>query len=467
MGMSTKDAVGWQALTSVYGVNARAVGISMKSVATQFETATSGKGGKKSVALFKSMGVSMNELKAHGHNMNSMLGTVIDHFNKMPGGAEKTAIATKLFGRSWQQLMPLLGQGSKALAAQRKEAADYGVTLSGNATKNAMKLHEAQIKLKLATMGLKVQFAENLAPILFKVFDIVMKLYALIAKNMTPAFKILGRIIDTVTKYFKTHHDMLVLVEKVVLAIAIAWGVMRVAILAAKVVSAVTDPWTLALIAVILVVMLLIKHWKQIKPVVMEVVHWVTNAWHNIKHAVTTAVTATINFLKTWWPLIVGIFTGPVGLVIALFVKFHSQVITLMGDVWHFVTSIPGKIASAFSGLFNAIIQPFKDAWHWISNLHIKIKHTHIGPISVPSGISVTGAQYGGTVVAPGMAMVGEAGPELVSLPQGARIHPSGTFGNVQQTDKVMPPFVISVQIQRQEIARAVGKFTTDRLARR
>jgi hypothetical protein len=474
MGMSTKDAVGWQALTSVYGVNARAFGISMKSVATQFETATSGKGGKKSVALFKSMGISMNELKAHGHNMNAMLGTVIDHFDKMPGGAEKTAIATKLFGRSWQQLMPMLGQGSKALADQRKEAAAYGVTLNGNATKNAMKLHEAQIKLKLATMGLKVQFAEHLAPALFTVFGWIMKLYAVIAKNMNPAFKLMGQIIHTVTQYFKTHHDMLKKLIDVLKFVALAYVAIKVEILACKIAAmamdawaAMTNPWVLAIMAVIVVVILLVKHWKTVKAVAGDVVHWVTNAWHNIEHAVTTAVTSTINFLKTWWPLIVGIFTGPVGLVIALFVKFHSQVITLMGDVWHFVTSIPGKIASAFSGLFNAIIQPFKDAWHWISNLHIKIKHTHIGPISVPSGISVTGAQYGGTVVAPGMAMVGEAGPELVSLPQGARIHPSGTFGNVQQTDKVMPPFIISVQIRREEIARAVGKFTTDRMARR
>jgi hypothetical protein len=477
-GMTNKDAVGWQALTQAYGVNARAFGISMKSVATQFETATSGKGGKKSVALFKDMGIGMNQLKAHGHDMNSMLGTVIDHFNKMPGGAEKTAIATKLFGRSWQQLMPLLGEGSKKLAEQRKEAAAYGVTLNGNATKNAMRLHEAQIKLKLATMGLKVQFAENLAPALFTVFGWIMKLYAVIAKNMNPAFKLMGQIVHDVTGYFKTHHDMLKKLVDVLKFVALAYLAIKIQILACKVAAmamqawgSLTNPWVLAIMAVIVIVILLVKHWKAVKGVVNSVVHWVSNAWNNIKHAVTTAITATINFLKKWWPLIVGIFTGPIGLVIALFVKFHNQIISAMSDAWNYVKSIPGKILDLFtsqaSSIVNAITQPFKDAWHWLSSLQIHIKHTHIGPVSVPSGISVTSAQHGG--LHGGLTWVGEAGPELVNLPGGSRVQPHSTttVGSVQQTDKVLPPFVISVQIQRQEIARAVGKYTTDRLARR
>jgi hypothetical protein len=420
----------------------------------------------------------MNQLKAHGHDMNSMLGTVIDHFNKMPGGAEKTAIATKLFGRSWQQLMPLLGEGSKKLAEQRKEAAAYGVTLNGNATKNAMRLHEAQIKLKLATMGLKVQFAENLAPALFTVFGWIMKLYAVVAKNMNPAFKLMGQIIHDVTQYFKEHHDMLKKLVDILKFVALAYVAIKIQIVACKLAAmamdaweAGTNPWVLAIMAIIVVVVLLVKHWNAVKKVVGSVVHWVTNAWNNIKHAVTTAITVTINFLKKWWPLIVGIFTGPIGLVIALFIKFHDQILQKVTDVWNFIKSIPGKIVDLFTGaassIVNAITQPFKDAWHWISNLQIHLKWTHIGPVKVPSGVSVSSAQHGG--IRSGLTLVGEAGPELVNLPAGSRVQPhtSTSVGSVQQTDKVMPPFVISVQIQRQEIARAVGKYTTDRLARR
>jgi phage-related protein len=487
----------------------------MKSTATQFESAVGGgKGGAKAIALFKSMGVNMTELKTHGHDMNAMLGDVTDHFNKMRPGAEKTYLATKLFGRGWQTLMPLLGQSSKALAEQRKEAAALGVTLSGNTSKNAMKLHEAQIKLKLATMGLKVQFTEHLAPALFKLFDILMKLDAVIMKNMGPAFKILGQIVKDVTGYFKRHHDQLMMVKDVVIAVAVAWGVLRLAILAAKVVSAVTNPWMLAMVAVVLIIMYLIRHWKQIKPVVMDVVRWVTNAWKNIKHAVSVAITATVNFVKAWWPLIVGImfgpialivalivkfhdqiikfisslintvidfvkthwillvalFGGPVGLIIGLFIKFHDQIIAKVTDVLNFVKGVPGKIVDAFtnaaSTIISAITSPFTQAYQWLSSHMPHIKTTKVGPISIPTGISL---QHGGIMARSGVALVGEAGPEIVHLPGGSRVQPhsSTSVGTVVPGDKAPSPFIISVQIQRQEIARAVGKFTSDKQARR
>jgi phage-related protein len=327
-------------------------------------------------------------------------------------------------------------------------------------------------------MGLKVQFAENLAPALFTVFGWIMKLYAVIAKNMNPAFKLMGQIIHDVTQYFKEHHDMLKKLVDVLKFVALAYVAIKIQILAAKAaelamnaVSSLTNPWVLAIMAVIVVVVLLVKHWNTVKKVANSVVHWVSNAWKNIQHAVTTAITVTINFLKKWWPLIVGIFLGPIGIVTGLFFKFHDQIIGVLQKIIDFVTSIPGKIADVFtsaaSTIINAITQPFKDAWHWLSSLQIHIKHTHIGPVSVPSGISVSSAQHGG--LRGGLTWVGEAGPELVNLPGGSRVQPhtSTSVGSVQQTDKVMPPFVISVQIQRQEIARAVGKYTTDRLARR
>jgi phage-related protein len=525
-GMSTQDAATWQAVTNAYGVNARAFGLTMKTVATQAQSALGGgKGGAKAVAEFKSMGISMNDLKGHSKDMNAELGLVMDGFNKMPPGVSKTALATKLFGRNWQAMMPIISQGSKALADQRKEAAAYGVTLNSNATKNAMKLHEAQVKLSLATQGLKVQFAENLAPILFKVFDLVMKLYAVIAKNMNPAFKTLGSIIDAVTKYFKEHHTQLMIVRDAVILLGIAWLAFKIQILAARVATLLLrgalmlldmNPWVLAIMAVIIVVILLIKHWKSIKPIIMDVVNWVTNAWKNIKNAVSVAITDIINFVKQWWPLILGImlgpigliigaivkfhdqiinfisdmintvvnfvkshwvllitlFGGPIGLIVGIFIKFHDQVISLVTDVWNFIKSIPGKIedifTSAASTIISAITSPFKAAFDWISKISVHITTTHIGPISVPSGISVTTGQHGGVMMRSGLALVGEAGPEIVHLPGGSRIQPhsSTSVGSVRPGDKAPSPFIISVQIQRQEIARAVGKFTSDKQAR-
>jgi phage-related protein len=47
--------------------------------------------------------------------------------------------------------------------------------------------------------------------------------------------------------------------------------------------------------------------------------------------------------------------------------------------------------------------------------------------VSLPHLGSIPYLATGGTIKSSGMAMVGEQGPELVTLPRGATVHPNGT----------------------------------------
>ena len=505
-GMNAQTAAEWTSVVEANDVNARTFGMALKTVGV-LATGVEQKN-KPAIKVFKQLGIGMQDVKKHGHNMNDMMGEVIDHFDKVPAGVNKTALATKLFGRGWQQLMPLLGQGSKALAAQRKEAGEYGVKLGGDATKNAMKLHEAQVNLKLATMGLQVQFAEHLAPILFKVFGYVMQLYAVVSKQMTPAFKEAGKIVHTVSEYLKDHHKILMLARDALVLFVAAWVLGRAAIVAARIATVAMNGaqiigkvlmvayrvaviafravmmlaqaaiWLfnaaldanpialviLAIIALVAIIVVLVTHWKQVKKAVVDFFHTMLNIAKSV-------INAVIGFVKSHWPILLILFTGPFGLIITAVIKFHDQIIHWISGAITFITKLPGKILTAFEGigsaLLNAIKWPFVQAFNFIKSHmpHIHIKH--LGPVPIPS-ISF-GGQHGGVVPYPSNVLVGEAGPEVLSLPKNAAVTPlpTGGMNGVAQSDRVMPPFVISVQIQRQEIARAVGKYTTDRLARR
>ena len=157
MGMSTNTAMQWIAIAQAHGVAANSVGMAFKTLGTQAEHATAGT--KASVEAFTTLGITHQQLAAHSHDLSGMLGLVADQFNKMPGGAEKTALGAKLLGRGFQSLIPLLADGSKGLAEQRKMAAAYGITLGGNPLQNVKKLHEAEVNLKLAQTGLQVQLS--------------------------------------------------------------------------------------------------------------------------------------------------------------------------------------------------------------------------------------------------------------------------------------------------------------------
>jgi hypothetical protein len=58
---------------------------------------------------------------------------------------------------------------------------------------------------------------------------------------------------------------------------------------------------------------------------------------------------------------------------------------------------------------------------------HLPHFHTvHIGPVGIP----LPSFQSGGPVTSTGPYLVGERGPEVVTLPQGGYVHPNSSIGN-------------------------------------
>jgi hypothetical protein len=206
MGMNVQTAGEWLAVSQAYGVNTRSLGMSFKTLATQSTAAQEGT--KTSVKLFGTMGISMGALKKTGGDMSAQMLLVVDALNKMPPGAQKTADATKLLGRGWQALMPLLSQGSQAIKDQMLEAKAYGAQLGGDSSKNVMKLHEAQIQLKLAGIGLQVMFVKDLLPALLAIVKGGMAVYTFLRGPLSDAFKWISNAVKDTSKWLKDHKSV-------------------------------------------------------------------------------------------------------------------------------------------------------------------------------------------------------------------------------------------------------------------
>lgn len=104
----------------------------------------------------------------------------------------------------------------------------------------------------------------------------------------------------------------------------------------------------------------------------------------------------------------------------------------------NFFTSMPGKIKGIASGMWDGIWNAFKNTINLLirgwNTLRFGVPRidTHIPGVGVVGGFSFGVPQIpylaaGGTVASGGLAVVGERGPELVSLPTGATVHPNGS----------------------------------------
>jgi hypothetical protein len=87
-------------------------------------------------------------------------------FSGFADGAEKAAVATQLFGRNGQALIPLLNTGKEGLAAARDEAERLGLIVSTQTAQAMNELNDNMTRLQNVSQGAFMVIAQQLGPAL-------------------------------------------------------------------------------------------------------------------------------------------------------------------------------------------------------------------------------------------------------------------------------------------------------------
>jgi TP901 family phage tail tape measure protein len=148
---------------------------------------------------------------------------------------------------------------------------------------------------------------------------------------------------------------------------------------------------------------------------------------------------------------------------------FTSSVKSVFSGLRSFITSTWSGIVNTVKAVFNQLISPFNRMISALNNIRVDI------PDWVPIlggqtwGLNIPNIPYladGGVVQKSGMAVVGEAGPELVNLPNGAQVTPlpenqsfkgmfEGAVFNIDSQERVQQLAIeLAKQIKRKSRAR-------------
>jgi hypothetical protein len=141
----------------------------------------------------------------------------------------------------------------------------------------------------------------------------------------------------------------------------------------------------------------------------LVVIHWdtIAAAFRGGAEAIVGFVGGVINWVKTNWPLLLAILTGPIGIAVLIISRHWDTIkagVTAAKDwvvgAWDsvvgFVTGLPGRIATAASGMWDSIKEGFRSAINriigWWNGLSLTIGGGTYDPlgafgpaISVPS----------------------------------------------------------------------------------
>jgi len=113
---------------------------------------------------FDAMGITVKNTNGTVKSNEQLLEEVADKFAKYKDGAEKTAIAVKVFGKAGADMIPLLNGGSAAIKEAREEAEKFGIIIGGDFAKRAEAVNDNFTRIQKAGQGLSLLFAENLLP---------------------------------------------------------------------------------------------------------------------------------------------------------------------------------------------------------------------------------------------------------------------------------------------------------------
>lgn len=153
-GMSTDSLQEYQYMASLLDVDLNTITGSMSKLTKNMASAKSGTGA--AADAFKSLGVSVTDDNGNLRDANDVFADAVTALGKIQNETERDAIAMTLFGKSAQDLNPLISASGEKIADLRQEAHDVGYVLD-NETLSAM----SDVQDGFDRLGLAADSAKN------------------------------------------------------------------------------------------------------------------------------------------------------------------------------------------------------------------------------------------------------------------------------------------------------------------
>lgn len=160
LGVSAAQLQGWEHAASLSGSSAEG----FVGALTKFNKALAGTRdgtGPASDAL-KVFGVTADDVKKK--TPLELLDQIADGFGAVTDTTKRTAATMALFGKSGNELAPLLLEGSKGIAKLRAEVGDLGASFDEAFLKDAQEVNDNVDRLKLGFKGLAIQVLSAVLP---------------------------------------------------------------------------------------------------------------------------------------------------------------------------------------------------------------------------------------------------------------------------------------------------------------
>ena len=378
------------------------------------------------VEAFNAIGVSTRDVNGELRNSEEVFYEVLQGLSQVANETERDTLAMQIFGKSADQLATIIDDGGASLKALGEEAEQLGIIMDQQTLDSLNAVNDQIEKLKAQATGEIAQAGAKAMESLMPVFE------AVIEK--------LTALLDWIGSLDEQQIETILIIAAVVAAISPIAGIIaaisgaigsflaiwpQVKLVAAGIKAfAAANPVLLIAAAVTALAVLIYTHWDKIKPLLEA-------AWQKVKDVfskISEKVTAVTDKIKS---------------------AFETVRDTLTG-VWDSIVNTAKSKINAVIMLVNSLITK-------INGLGLKA-NSLLGTIgvSIPQIPQIPLLAHGADVYS-GSAIVGDAGPEVLTMKNGhAEVRPLSQTTNTYNTynNTSQRPLDITLDIDAMKLAR-------------
>jgi hypothetical protein len=363
------------------------------------------------------IGVATRDAQGKVRSLDAVMLEISDRFAKMPDGAEKSALAMQLFGKSGVELIPMLNQGRDALE-------QYQATISGDMAKSADEFNDS---LNAIGRSLSGPFNEAVTALLPAITSIaqgivgIIKAFTALPRPVQATLLVIGGLLTALVALAPAI-SAIVSIGSAIAGLFAAGGALAsagsiIAGIATAFIVLITGP--VGIVALLVAAGVAIYAFRdQIGAAFKAVVDFIGGAFNKIGELLRAGARAYMDY-----------YVKP---ILGFFKRLYDGAVAIFSKIGSAIGKAFEAVVGTIKNVFRSVLQYLADRVNFAAGLiNVLIKAFNKLPapdIPLIPQLAVPAFAQGGVVDRPTLAMVGEGGQREYVVPESKMAAASSNF---------------------------------------
>lgn len=388
-GLSTQTLQEFSYMSELIDVSLDTVTGSLTKLTNNMQAAAAGSGA--AYDAFQALGISVTDSEGHLRNAEDVFYDVIDALGQMENGTERDAYSMDIFGRSAQDLNPMIEAGSGAIADFAAEAQEMGYVLDDDALTALGDMDDSFERVKIQMETVRNQIVTAMAPAIEEIATAFVEWaqsvdWSEVAEKIGEVFGVVRDVVNFVMDHKDAILTAITVITGAIIALRTAQLLLNIAMSANPIGIIIT------IIGVLITVIITLEKkfqifsrffkavWEGIKTVVQIVVDAIVTFFTNAADVIRTIWGAITGFFQGIWEGIKNVFHA----VVDFFRDNFQRSVDMVRGIWEGITGFFSGIWEGIKGIFSHVGEFFSSVFEGAKSIVERIIGAIVGVIKLP-----------------------------------------------------------------------------------